>query len=71
MNPGDVIIIGKKVWKCTGNYLGATGHQSIVGLESITLKPGGTGTQTVKTLFVPLEFIDKLNESDEPVIYKR
>lgn len=71
MNPGDLIVLGKKVWKCTGNYLGATGHQSFVGLESISLKPGSTGAQTVKTLFVPLEFIEQMNSGDEPVVYKK
>lgn len=38
-NPGDLIIANDRKWKVTGNYLGAIGQESVVGMIPIDMSP--------------------------------
>jgi hypothetical protein len=70
MKPGDVIILGKKMWEITGIYLGGTGTQDMVGVKAINSKPGYTGNGSVKEMLFPMEFLDKMNEDCSVVFTK-
>ena len=69
MNPGDVVILGKKVWRIKGVYIGPTGQPTVVGLESLTSKKPATGTGIIAEMFVPIELIEALDDVGT-VIYK-
>lgn len=38
-HPGDVIIAKDRKWIVTGDYLGALGQESVIGLKPIDQKP--------------------------------
>jgi hypothetical protein len=60
-NVGDLILLGRSVFRVTGVYLGAVGVQNIIGLKSITLKSGSAHGQTIREMLVPEELIKGLD----------
>ena len=57
MSPGDVVLVGKSAFRITGVYLGGTGTQDIVGLESLWKTAGYADGKQVKEMFVPMEMV--------------
>ena len=58
---GDLILLGRTVFRVTGVYLGAVGVQNLVGLKSLSLRSGYAHGQTVKEMFVPEELLQGLD----------
>lgn len=63
MKPGDYIIKpdGKheaSIWRITGVYLGALGHQDCVGLIPINRKLASANGETVEEMLAPLELVE-------------
>jgi len=55
MQPGNIIISGKGVFRVTGIFLGAVNSQDMVGLVPIVMKDGSAYGKIVKEMFVPME----------------
>jgi len=53
MQVGDVVIADRKVYEVTGIYLGGVGTTNLVGLKSITERPGYAGNQKADEMLVP------------------
>jgi len=58
---GDLILLGRSVFRITGVYLGAVGVQNLIGLKSITLRSGSAHGQMVKEMLVPEELVKGLD----------
>lgn len=61
MQVGDLILLGRTVFRVTGVYLGAVGVQNLVGLKSLSLRSGSARGQTVKEMLVPEELVKGLD----------
>ena len=58
---GDLVLLGRTVFRVTGIYLGAVGVQNLVGLKSLTLKIRSAHGTRVAEMFVPEELIRGLS----------
>ena len=63
MKSGDYIIKPyaaheANIWRVTGVYYGALGHQDMVGLIPINRKPGSDGERDVQEMLTPLELVE-------------
>ena len=61
MSVGDLVLLGRTVFRITGIYLGAFGVQNLVGLKSLSLRSGSAHGQTVREMLVPEELIKGLD----------
>ena len=57
MDPGNIIIEGGRVWRVTGVYYGALGHEDVVGLEPLDRSLPIVGEEEVREMIVPLALI--------------
>lgn len=62
MKPGDYIIKPDgiheaTIWRVTGVYFGALGHQHVVGLTPINRKLPTAYGETLDEMFVPIELV--------------
>jgi len=57
MQVGDVVIAGRNSFKIVGIYLGGCGTQNLVGLETLNLAKGYTGSGPVTEMLVPEELV--------------
>ena len=51
--PGDVIEVGDDFYRVVGVYLGALNCVSMIGLETMTERPGNAGGAAIKEMMVP------------------
>lgn len=63
MKPGDYIIKPyaaheANIWRVTGVYYGALGHQDLIGLVPINRKLGSAGEQIIQEMLAPLELVE-------------
>lgn len=56
--PGDLVVVGSYIYQVTGNYLGALGNVSLVGLKVITERVGNAGGPAIMEMFVPLAILN-------------
>lgn len=59
IEPGYIVTIEGRIWRVTGCYYGALGHEDIIGLEPLDKKPGSVGEASVAEMTVPLALIPK------------
>lgn len=57
MSVGDLILVGRSFFKVRGVYLGGVGTQNLVGLKSMSLRPGAAQGSVVREMFVPEELV--------------
>jgi len=46
------------IWRVTGIYLGALGHQDLIGLIPINRKLGNAGGPDVREMLTPIELVE-------------
>lgn len=61
IEPGDLIVVGCRTWRVTGIYLGCSGQENGIGLEttgdvSMPCVPGMG--KAIREMIVPLDMID-------------
>ncbi len=64
MKPGDYIIKPDgsheaTIWRVSGVYLGALGHQDVVGLVPINRKHAVVDGLDMNEIFTPIELVEK------------
>lgn len=58
MKVGDLVVVGERIWRIEGVYLGCLGQESLVELRNLSEKPGVPGmTGGRETSFVPLPLV--------------
>ena len=62
MKKGDYVIKPTSenratIWRVTGVYLGATGHQDVVGLAAMNRKPASAHGEECDEMLVPIELV--------------
>lgn len=53
---GDLIVMERRIWRVTGCYVGALGHEDMISIECLDRKPGST-EKDVKDMHVPVDMI--------------
>lgn len=57
IEPGYIVISEGRIWRVTGCYYGALGHEDIIGLVPLDKKTGSVDGSDVAEMTVPLALI--------------
>ncbi len=69
LKPNDIIMVGDTLWVVTGDFIGANGHEDLVGLRPHTSKlPHAYGKQVAEYM-VPRQLLALAADSDAFHLY--
>lgn len=67
--PGQLLQIGLNFYAVSGVYLGTIGCTSLIGLQSLTERPGNAGGPTVDEMLTPLPVLEMALACDSARLY--
>lgn len=56
--PDDLVVLGARIWRVTGVYIGAVGQESVVGLVALDRSLPHVGEDEVTEMIVPEALVE-------------